>query len=53
LGKVPGDWKKRKYHSQLQEREEGGPRELQAGEPHLSAWEGHGADPWRRMEKTF
>ena len=25
--------------------EEGGPAELQASEPHLSAWEDHGRDP--------
>lgn len=43
-GKVPSDWKG-KCHSHLLEREEGGPRELQAGEPHLCAREDHGTDP--------
>ena len=33
-GEVPRDWKN---HSHLQERKEGGPEELQAGEPHLCA----------------
>ena len=32
-------------HSHLQEREQGGPGELQAGESHLCAWEDHGTDP--------
>ena len=45
LGTVPRDLKKRKCHFHLQEREERGPRELQAGEPwSICAWEYHGTD---------
>ena len=33
------------HHSHLQEREQGGPGELQAGESHLCTWEDHGTDP--------
>lgn len=34
----------RETYSHLQEREEGGPREVQAGEPHFFAWEDHETD---------
>ena len=49
---VPGDWKKRNCHFYLQEREEEGPRETQAGEPHFCAWENHGTDPPGRHVKA-
>lgn len=37
----------------LQEREEEGPGELQAGESHLCAWEDHGTDSPGRHVKAY
>ncbi|KAK4824897.1 hypothetical protein QYF61_021137 [Mycteria americana] len=34
---------RRKCHSYLQEKQEGGPRELEASQHHLDPWEGNGA----------
>jgi len=45
-GKVTRRWlEKGKHHSHFQEKEKGRPMELQASEPHISAWEEHGVDP--------
>lgn len=52
VGQSSWGLEKRKCHSHLQEKEKGGPRELQADEPHLYAWEGHGTDPTRRRIKA-
>lgn len=41
----PQGLQKGKRCSHLQEREEGIPRQLQGGEPHLCAQEDHGTDP--------
>ena len=38
--------------SHLQVSEEEGPEKLQAGAPHLCAWEGHGTDPPGRHIKA-
>ena len=51
-GKVLRDWNKRNRHFHLQEREEGGHGELQAGEPQLCAWEDCGTGPPRRHVKA-
>jgi len=42
-----------KCHSCLQERQEGGCGELQADQPHLSPWEGHGANHMEAVAKLF
>ena len=39
-------------HSHSQEREQGGPWELQAGESHFCAWEDHGTDPPGRHARS-
>ena len=41
-----GSWgqEESKYHSYLQEGQKGRSRELQASQPHLSPWEGDGAN---------
>lgn len=33
-----------KYYSDLQERQEGDPEEIQAGQPHLVLWDGEEAE---------
>ena len=43
VGEVPEDWRKANNRSSLEEGQEGGPRELQASQPHLDPWEDGGA----------
>jgi len=43
LREVPEDWRKADVIPVFRESQEGGPRELQASQPHLSPWEGDGA----------
>ncbi len=50
-GEVPGDWKRETFLPLLRTGERK-TRELQAGEPHLCAWEDHGADPPRSYVKA-
>jgi len=42
-GEVPEDWRKANVHSNLQKGQERGPRELQAGQPHLHPGKDDGA----------
>ncbi|PKU44318.1 rna-directed dna polymerase from mobile element hypothetical protein [Limosa lapponica baueri] len=41
-GEVPTDWE---HNPDIQKRKKRRPRELQASQPHLCAWQDHGADP--------
>ena len=50
-GEVPGDWKKGNITPILRKGERK-TWELQASEPHLCAWEDHGADPPRSYAKA-
>ncbi|GAB0203739.1 mitochondrial enolase superfamily member 1 [Grus japonensis] len=42
---VPADWKRGNITPVFKKGKKGRPRELQAGQSHLRAWQGHGADP--------
>ena len=51
-GEVPGDWRKGNMTPIFEKGLQGRPGELWAGEPHLCAWEDHGADPPGRHAKA-
>ncbi|GAB0208024.1 mitochondrial enolase superfamily member 1 [Grus japonensis] len=46
-GEVPADWKRGNITPISKKGKKGRPRELQAGQSHLCAWQDHGADPPR------